>query len=251
MNPSVSIIIRTRNEAEWLGETLRRLRSQTYQDFEVIVVDSESTDATVAIAQSYNVRVVPIKAADFTYPYAINVGIAAARASQYYVILSAHSLPIGKNWLTAGIACFDREEPVLGVYGPLRALPGSTIWDRLVHDTSYCLEFILSLPYGQRTVRSTGAGVMGFTNAIIPKALYEQYPINEAFAAGGEDGDWATHWFAQGYVAVKSFRFAVRHSHNLDFAGWREQIAHWKSLNQPQTFSYLSYRKDPAHKQSE
>jgi hypothetical protein len=90
-------------------------------------------------------------------------------------------------------------------------------------------------------------GVLGFTNAIIRRDLWERYPINEAFAGGGEDGDWTSHYLNLGYVAVKDLGFTVRHSHNLNLNGWKEQIKHWRQTSKPTPFSHLKFRKDGAH----
>ena len=47
-DPLVSIIMRSFNEAWALRETLPALRSQEYRNWELIVVDNASTDATRA-----------------------------------------------------------------------------------------------------------------------------------------------------------------------------------------------------------
>lgn len=46
-----SVIIAARNAEKFLPETLRSLANQTFDDFEVIVVDDGSTDGTAALAQ--------------------------------------------------------------------------------------------------------------------------------------------------------------------------------------------------------
>ncbi|PNK60718.1 glycosyltransferase family 2 protein [Psychrobacter sp. FDAARGOS_221] len=53
---SVSIVIITLNEAERISGLLDDLVQQTHQDFEVILVDSNSDDETCAIAESYATR---------------------------------------------------------------------------------------------------------------------------------------------------------------------------------------------------
>lgn len=49
----ISIIIITLNEAKRIGNLLGDLAAQSYQHFEVIVIDSNSDDATAAIAQTF------------------------------------------------------------------------------------------------------------------------------------------------------------------------------------------------------
>lgn len=49
----ISIIIITLNEAQRIGNLLRDLSWQTYRDFEVIVVDSNSDDDTCGIAETF------------------------------------------------------------------------------------------------------------------------------------------------------------------------------------------------------
>ena len=247
--PETSIIIRTRNEETWLGETLKRLTEQTYKDFEIIIIDSESTDKTLEIASQFPVTVFSIKATDFTYPYAINYGIKRARATKYFVILSAHSLPIDENWLQSGIDKFSLQSNVLGVYGPLLALPKSTLSDKLIHGLSYLRSRLKMYPKSYFIAETLEVGILGFTNAIIRKDLWEQYPVNEKFAGGGEDWDWVSHWLQNGYVAVKDLGFTVRHSHNLGPIGWYKQVQHWKSSGAESVFTYLDYRKDGAHRE--
>lgn len=54
--PYFSIIIPTLNEAKFLPHLLQDLVSQTNQDFEVIITDAKSTDATLTIAQSFSAQ---------------------------------------------------------------------------------------------------------------------------------------------------------------------------------------------------
>ena len=51
--PAVSIIIPMYNTEKYIGECLDSILAQTFQDFEVIVVDDCSTDNSAAIVESY------------------------------------------------------------------------------------------------------------------------------------------------------------------------------------------------------
>lgn len=48
-----SIIIPTFNEEKYISRILTDLKNQTFQDFEVIVVDAESTDKTIEVASEF------------------------------------------------------------------------------------------------------------------------------------------------------------------------------------------------------
>src|SRR3989344_8698376 len=103
-----SIIIRTRNEEKWLGTVLEMLAGQTYRNFEIIVVDSGSTDRTLSIARKFPTEIYEIPFEDFNYPYALNFAIAQAHAEKYIVLLSAHSIPISSTWLSDGLENFRK-----------------------------------------------------------------------------------------------------------------------------------------------
>ena len=78
ISPLVSIIIRTYNEAEYIETLLKAIRSQTITNTEIILVDSESTDNTVALAAKYCDQIVRIKKTEFTFGYSLNKGIEIA-----------------------------------------------------------------------------------------------------------------------------------------------------------------------------
>ena len=55
----LSVIIPTFNEEKYLPRLLDSLARQTYTDYETIVADADSTDATRAIASQHGCRIVP------------------------------------------------------------------------------------------------------------------------------------------------------------------------------------------------
>ncbi len=52
--PLVSVVVPTYNRADRLGKTLRSVLNQTWQDFELIVVDDGSTDGTRDVVSSFS-----------------------------------------------------------------------------------------------------------------------------------------------------------------------------------------------------
>lgn len=55
--PLVSVIVPTKNSAQFLDACLKSIKEQTYKDIELIVVDNNSTDNTKAIAQKYTDKI--------------------------------------------------------------------------------------------------------------------------------------------------------------------------------------------------
>lgn len=244
MSVETSVIIRTRNEARWIGECLKRLTQQTYQDFEIILIDSGSDDETLEIAQQFSIRLFQIKPSEFTYPRALNFGCRMAYGNKYFCILSGHSLPSSRTWLQDGIRDFSHNA-ICGVYGPVFALPDASIWEKIIFNKMANLlrhKFI-----HRRIIRKAGMGVLGNTNALIRRDLWEQHHFDEFYAAGGEDGAWAAYWLAHGYVAMRDFKFGVYHSHGLGLLALYRQLKHWKALAKSMPFVFPDYRKDKAH----
>jgi len=238
-----TIIIRTKNESTWIGECLARLKEQTYRNFDILIVDSGSTDDTKTIAKRFQARVLTIPEKDFSYPYASNYGCKHARGKKYFVFLSGHSLPLSKTWLEEGMEHFSNSD-VAGVYGGVQALPHSGLWEWLFFNP--IVGGISRKLHKKEMITKVKMGVLGCTNAIIRRDLWEQYPFDERYGNGGEDTAWARHWLEKGYIFVKDSHFSVAHSHGLGLWGLIKQWHHWKSNTTPQPFhaKNLSYRKN-------
>src|SRR4030042_1857426 len=52
--PEISVIIPTYNRAGVLGRSIKSVLTQTYRDFELLVVDDGSTDNTDELLKSFN-----------------------------------------------------------------------------------------------------------------------------------------------------------------------------------------------------
>jgi glycosyltransferase involved in cell wall biosynthesis len=64
-NPKVSIILPARNEEEFIGKCLDSLVDQDYTNYEIIVIDDSSDDATSQIISEYvkkSSKIIPVKA---------------------------------------------------------------------------------------------------------------------------------------------------------------------------------------------
>lgn len=237
-----SIIIRTLNEKRCLAELLWVIQRQDYGgQTEIIVVDNESTDGTRRLARTISdVRVIKIPRDSFSFPTALNRGMEAAKG-EVVVCLVGHALPFRKSWLRHGLSHFQ-DPAVAGVYSPVIPRRGCTWAETFFYWPGY----LKAKFRGPHKVPRPGMGVFGATNIALRRDLWEKHPFDERYGLGGEDGEWATWAMSQGFSIVCDHRFAVRHSHGLDSAGLRKQIAYWGKLDAPSTFNRdeLRFRKD-------
>lgn len=96
MKLSISIIIRNKNEADYLNQLLMILNDFYVNDYdEIIIVDNNSTDNSLEIAKKYNCKIISID--NFSYGRACNLGMENAQ-NEYCVFLSSHSVPFGSDF---------------------------------------------------------------------------------------------------------------------------------------------------------
>lgn len=115
-DPLVSIIMRSYNEAWALQGTLTALRKQDYHNWELIVIDSGSTDGSQEIIRAASpAHFVQIQPHEYNPSRVMNQGMSLAR-SNYCVFLNADATPQGRNWLRPLVAALQ-DPNVAAVFG--------------------------------------------------------------------------------------------------------------------------------------
>lgn len=216
-----SIIIRTKNEGKHIGRCLQQVYRQEYKDFDVILVDSGSTDGTLEIAERFPIRLRTIRPESFTYGYGLNVGIEATQ-SPIIVSLSGHSIPYDNRWLGNLVRRFD-DPQLAGAYSRQVCYPTSPIYEKI---------FVYSM-FGH-PVRIPWLSDLFFNNAAaaIRRDLWEQFPFDET-VPGSEDHAWTLEARARGYKAIYAPDSIVIHSHEESFPRFiRRRIVEGRGLNQ-------------------
>jgi len=205
---NISIVLRTKNEGKFLGKTLDLIRQQAYTPRpEIIVVDSGSTDDTLAIASREDrLRIVNIPAEEFTYGRSLNTGIRESHGD-VIVALSAHAFPCEEHWLKRLVEHLS-DPKVAGVYG--RQVPHDDAWPSVKRDY---LEFYGQLRRMQTVPDDPNDHCFSNAASAIRRSLWEKHPFDETLPYC-EDWEWARSMLRLGHTIVYEPDAVVHHSHN-------------------------------------
>ncbi len=206
----ISIIILTKNAGDGFDETLRIVYAQdcTWQ-FEVIIIDSGSTDETVNIARSYPARTVTIRPEEFGHGRTRNLGAGLADG-QYLVFLTQDAVPTTDQWLSTLIGHFE-DPSVAGVYGRHIPRKSTNPMECFFLNTRYPARLMVK----QAEEGKTDMDTIFFSdvNSAIRREVWEKYPFDDRIL-GVEDFEWARKVLINGHKTVYEPRAAVYHSHS-------------------------------------
>ncbi len=199
----LSVVIRSKNEAQWIGRCLFALSNQRMRGIEPIVVDNDSTDNTRAIAQRMGAKIVRISDSDFSFGRAINIGFEAATHPNV-AILSAHCLPVDELWADYLVAALDTVDGAAGAYGRQEPLPDTSDFDK--RDLWFTFR-------DQRLVQTRDAFFHN-ANSILPARVWREHPFDEEIN-GQEDREWGQRMIGLGYKLVYEPHARVYHFHGI------------------------------------
>jgi rhamnosyltransferase len=190
--PTVSAVIRAYNEAQHIGRLLAGLEQQTVKPDEVVLVDSGSTDDTVAIAEVAGCKVVHIPKSEFSFGRALNMGCAAA-SGDILLFASAHVYPVYDTHVEHITGAFNRDGVAIA-YG------------RQVGDerTKFSESRVMLKWFPSQNIWDQGHPFSNNANAAVLKSVWQDSPYDETLT-GLEDLDFAKKALARGckiaYVA--------------------------------------------------
>jgi GT2 family glycosyltransferase len=111
----LSIVIPNYNGLEHLKSCYSSLRVQSFQDFNVILVDNGSTDGSVEYSKSHELPVSVIELNENTgFAHAVNMGIEIALKNEKvsYILLLNNDIELDKDFLKNGLDAFNRSENI-------------------------------------------------------------------------------------------------------------------------------------------
>ncbi len=201
-DPPVSIILRSFNEGWALRETLPALRAQTYRNWELIVIDSGSTDGSVElIRQAAPRHFIQIQPHEYVPGRVLNRGMELARGN-IGIFLNADATPQDSNWLRPLVETLD-DPSVAAVFG--RQIPRPDCKAVFACDYDRC--------FGQRCESASWDHFFSMVSSGIRKDIWARRGFLEAMQYS-EDDEYTRWCRAQGYRIVYRPESVVMHSHN-------------------------------------
>ncbi len=197
-----SIIIRTYNEARHLSQLLQKIAEQQIDiSYEIIIVDSGSTDETLSIARKLKTQIINIDKNEFTFGRSINYGCDAA-SGKYLVFISGHCIPKNDTWLEQLVKPL-KDKNIAYSYGRQVGNETSRFSERQIFKKYY--------------PKSSAIPQDGFfcnnANAALKKEIWEQHPFNESLT-GLEDMDLGSRLINKKYQLAYVAEAPVYHLHN-------------------------------------
>ena len=202
MKPIISVIVRTFNEERWIAHSLNAIFTQEFDNFEVIIVDNNSTDFTLDIAKRFPIKEI-VTIDKFLPGKALNDGIRSS-SGEFIVCISAHCIPKDKYWLKNLHKHFEGNNKYAGVYG--RQLPLSYTSDADKRD--------LLITFGQDQKIQIKDYFFHNANSMIPRKIWEEFPFEEK-ATNIEDRIWGKSVVDAGFQIVYDPQASVYHYHGL------------------------------------
>src|SRR3972149_2786281 len=239
-NPVASVVLLTFNGERYLRGVLDSVFSQTTSfQYEVILIDSGSTDGTLDIVRACPAKLHEIPNSEFNHGETRNLGARLARG-QFVAYLTQDATPASESWLQYLVDAFEIGPNVAAVYGLHTPRPDCdpiTKWDME--------EFFLMMgPKNQATTRyiedgeggweeyQRNEGIIGFysdVDSCLRKSIWEKIPYRVLDYA--EDQAFGRDILEAGYRKVYEPRAAVIHSHTFPLLNYfQRQFDEYRGL---------------------
>jgi rhamnosyltransferase len=217
--PLVSIVLLTRNGVETLPRLLDALsRQRAGFAFEIVAVDSGSTDGTVPLLERSVHRLITIPPAEFNHGLTRNLAVDHA-AGELVVLLVQDAIPVADDWLDRLTAPMRADANVAGAFCRQQARRDSSALTRTM------LESWVAASSRSRSVRLTEVEYLAlepharllacaFDNvcSCIRRSVWRTIPFVRTPIA--EDLEWGKAALLAGYQIDFVADAAVEHSHD-------------------------------------
>lgn len=221
-----SVIIPTLNGGEMFTELLERIEAQKVQwPFELVIVDSGSTDDTVSQARKLPfTNVIEIDKKQFQHGRTRNLG-AARSTGEYILFLTQDALPADSFWLYNFVSTMDRFPEAAGGFGKHFAHRDASAPTKLEMRNHFAGFNQFPLMVSKYTdLPKWNSGDRGWrqvlhyysdNNSCMRRSAWNEMPYPEI--SYGEDQLWAQQAMLRGWNKIYCPNAIVQHSHEYDY----------------------------------
>lgn len=200
--PAVTIVMRSFNEGWALRETLPALRAQRFTSWELIVIDSGSTDGSVELIRQFQpARFLQITPQEYNPSRVMNQGMRLARAP-LAVFLNADATPQSPDWLAPLVDRLQNPN-VAAVFGRQIARPDA----RAVFACDY------ERCFGPNRESARWDHFFSMVSSGLRKDIWARRGFREDLQYA-EDDEYTRWCRAEGHEIVYVPESVVMHSHN-------------------------------------
>jgi len=235
VKPVASVIIIVKNGMPDIERCLAGVFAQKAPwPFEVLVIDSGSTDGTLDIVRRSGARLIEIPPQSFNHGNTRNLGAKEAEG-QYLVFLVADAIPLDQNWLAPLVAAVQ-EDGVAGAYSRQIPRPEHNLLVRSSVEGWYTFSttrLVKQYPFNVEDLspeQRYQLAVFDDVSACMRKDVWERFPYNPVHC---EDVEWSNRVLSAGYKIVFEPASVVYHSH-------QRSVLH--DLKRAYVFNRLLYR---------
>lgn len=227
MSAHCTVIIPTKNGMQRLPEVLQVVLNQKVSwSYDVIAIDSGSSDGTIEYLKTQKITLIEIRAEDFGHGKTRNQAIAETKAP-YVVLITQDAVPVGDQWLSSLVSAMEVSPEIAGAFG--RHIAHENADPFTVRDLNVHFDFFKAQPrvvsketdvirYAQNTAWVEMLHFFSDNNAILRRCVWERIPYRDVDFA--EDQLWAKEIISAGYSKAYVDEAIVRHSH--DFSIWEK-----------------------------
>lgn len=211
--PETSIVMRSKNDAWVIGDTLRSVFNQTYQDFELINIDSGSTDGTVDIIKNFKSNLIEIKPEEYIPGKVLNMGMENSSGT-YVVFINSDATPTHREWLENLLNGLKADQQIGAVYGCQVSRPDAWPLYRRDYETAFPPE----APDTREALLGDDSWYNFFSmaNSAVKRETWQEIPFNPTIRYS-EDIEWATRVRDAGYRVAYVPDAVAMHSHNYTY----------------------------------